>query len=159
MGRGYQYRCSVCGKDYSVSLGIGMMYPTIYKETVAKIEQGEYGEEWKTLYSANDHVAVESENYVYVCSSCNSWKVDKGLSLYTAFSAGAKKSVERGCPIINGIFRTEEEAFKLLKSYIHKCDKCGSRMHKADREERSNLSRPYCGGPRDKNIEYVIEWD
>ena len=159
MGNGFKYKCSKCGKHYSGIWGIGMMFPQIYQETIAKIEQGEYGENWKRLYFDNDHVAVDAEEYVYICSSCNAWKIDKGLSLYTANSEGAKKSIERGCVVINDRLRYETEAFKLLKSYIHKCDNCGGRMHKANGKEIRNLPCPHCGGARDKNIEYVINWD
>ena len=46
MGYGYTYKCKKCGHEYSVSSGIGMLYPNICEEELEKIKAGKYGEEW-----------------------------------------------------------------------------------------------------------------
>jgi DNA-directed RNA polymerase subunit RPC12/RpoP len=45
MGMGYEYKCSKCGKEYYVSLGVGFLQPNICKEELKKIKNGEYGED------------------------------------------------------------------------------------------------------------------
>lgn len=41
--------------------------------------------------------------------------------------------------------------------YAHKCDHCGKRMHKANEEELSKLSCPYCG--TENTSEGLLMWD
>ena len=46
--------------------------------------------------------------------------------------------------------------YDLIKVYAHKCDHCGKRMHKANEEELSKLSCPYCGTEKYiRRIDYV----
>lgn len=166
MGSGFNYKCSKCGKEYSGFLGIGMLFPRDYEKTLKEAKKGKYGPEWKSLISKEDMVAIDAENRVYSCSKCNSWKVEKGLSIYRPLTEKALQDVERGYVIIgqdSGLPYLEpvkfSDSFQLIKHYIHKCDKCGSRMHKASNKEIDNLPCPYCGGERDKTVDSLIMWD
>lgn len=47
--------------------------------------------------------------------------------------------------------------YDLIKVYAHKCDHCGKRMHKANEEELSKLSCPYCG--TENTSEGLLMWD
>ena len=49
MGDGYDFVCKKCKKKYSVMHGFGMMYPTIYQETIEDAKNGKYGSEWQEL--------------------------------------------------------------------------------------------------------------
>ena len=45
MGMGYSYKCKKCGHEYSVFLGVGMMYPQVYRQKLDEIAEGAYGKE------------------------------------------------------------------------------------------------------------------
>ena len=55
MGDGYDFVCKKCKKEYSVMHGIGMMYPTIYQETIEDAKNGKYGSEWQELISSSKY--------------------------------------------------------------------------------------------------------
>ncbi|WP_154649900.1 hypothetical protein [Butyrivibrio proteoclasticus] len=46
MGTGYRFKCKECGHEYSILLGIGFLYPKVYRDTLKKIADGKYGEEF-----------------------------------------------------------------------------------------------------------------
>ena len=43
MGRGLVYRCTNCGKEYHVLVGSGFVFPEVYRETLLRVLNGEYG--------------------------------------------------------------------------------------------------------------------
>ena len=75
MGDGYDFVCKKCKKEYSVMHGIGMMYPTIYQETIEDAKNGKYGSEWQELISSSKYIAINAEREVYICSSCGQGQV------------------------------------------------------------------------------------
>ena len=149
MGAGYSYRCSKCGEEYSVHLGAGMLFPSAYERLVNEIKEGVYGEEWKTLFEGNDMTAVDAEISLYYCSECNSWKNENGLSLYIPKDPESIRKRYESIGEADGpryVMRHElQEDYRLLKEYIHTCDKCGGKMHEATQEEIDNLPCPSCG--------------
>ena len=64
MGDGYDFVCKKCKKEYSVMHGIGMMYPTIYQETIEDAKNGKYGSEWQELISSSKYML--NERYIFV---------------------------------------------------------------------------------------------
>ena len=59
MGSGFEYKCSKCNNEYGITLGIGMMYPVVYKELVDEVKNGAFGEEWKQLFDNTENIAVD----------------------------------------------------------------------------------------------------
>ena len=165
MGRGSKFRCKNCGYEYFVLVGLGGMFPQAYQDCITDIESGKYGEEWKTLLKSQKYVAVDAEVYLYVCRSCGNWKTDMSLSLYAPndpdkipdIQYGIKTVKEWGyVPYVTSV--DLEENYSFMKSYVHKCDKCGKRMHKDFLDNSSHLPCPKCGT---KNIKVpgILRWD
>ena len=164
MGLGYSYKCSKCKKKYEVFMGIGMLYPQVYEETVTKVKNGKLGKEWKNLFEKTDNVAIDVEDHVYCCPECKAWKKEKGLSLYVPANKYALEDVKSGLPIFYGedsipAMMGEKPDYSLLKEYEHKCKKCGTKMHEASEEELMSLPCPKCGGEPDPGKIGLINWD
>lgn len=163
MGHGYSFICKKCRHRYDVHLGIGMMFPRVYASCISDIKSGEYGEEWKSLLLNQENIAVDASKYLYVCKSCGHWKVSYSLSLCVPKEPdkilgeryGDKTRELRRVSYVSPL--DLEMNYSHLKSYFHKCDKCGKRMHKADADKISSLPCPKCGTENEKSDS--IDWD
>ena len=71
MGTGYSYKCKKCGHKYSVFPGVGMMYPRVYRRKLDQIAEGAYGTEWMILFQKTPYAAINAEEIIYICRSCN----------------------------------------------------------------------------------------
>ena len=164
MGSGFEYKCSKCKKEYGITLGIGMLYPVVYKELVDEIKNGSFGEEWKQLFEETENIAVDAENRVYICPGCGSWIEERGLSLYVPDNEYALKDVKKGLPIFYGddsipAMMGQKPKYRLIKEYEHKCTKCGSNMREASKEELHLLPCPECGSKPDQDSISFLNWD
>ncbi len=163
MGFGYDYRCKKCGHRYSVFLGIGMLYPKVYEDTVKEIREGRYGDEWKTLFEQTPYAAINPAKVLYVCT-CGRWETGVDLTLYAPNDPdavaekkyGEKTAKEWGyLPYADGW--DLQEHFHVLRRWDRRCEACGGRMRRADRQEAKSLPCPKCGEPNAS--EDVIMWD
>ncbi|MCR5847256.1 MAG: hypothetical protein K6G75_03985 [Lachnospiraceae bacterium] len=170
MGWGYGFKCSKCKREYSYGVGVGFMFPEVYENLMKEVKKGKYGEEWKDLALKTKHVAIDAEEYLYCCSKCGNWKTEEGLSLYEPKDIEQLKKYEQqgkgrwavGLDFKDASYVTTEdlrEYYKILKKYIHRCEKCGTRMHRANMEESLNLKCPKCGGKPLKDHVCPIRWD
>ena len=165
MGYGRILVCSNCKKEYRASWGVGFSFPEEYEKTLSDIRKGKYGDGMKAISHDEKHIAVDAEEYLYICGKCNAWKVEKGLSLYTPKNLKllmmrryGDKTVEwREAPYV--MKRELQGNYSLVKRYVHKCDKCGGIMHLATEDEELNLSCPGCGGAPDPEKQFGILWD
>lgn len=153
MGRGITFECSKCGKRYYANTGIGFMFPEVYSKLTEDIINGKYGDYFKRSFESVKHVAVDAEYHLYKCRKCGHWKDESGMSLYAP----------------NDGYRAEKDSYvmphelkanyHIFRRYIHKCNECGSVMHKATKKELEGLFCPYCGGaPKEEKASYVL-WD
>ena len=164
MGKGYAYRCKKCRNKYSVHLGVGMRYPSVYQEKLAEIARGVYGTELKDLINSTDYVAIDASRVIYICSSCNKWELGTDVTLYAPNDPESISKKQYGIKTVEEwgyvpyVLDWElKRDYHVLKRYYHKCEKCGQFMHKASSEEEQNLQCPECGEPnKAKNI---IMWD
>lgn len=165
MGTGYGFKCSKCGKEYCADVGIGFLFPKVYKETLVDVKSGKYGEEWKSIALSEEFVAVDAESYLYACK-CGYWEAVPGLSLYAPNDIEKLKKKKYGektveqwgeVPYVMGL--DLKQNYHLLKSRVHKCKKCGDVMHDATQEEKDNLQCPYCGGAPSKEDQELYRWD
>ena len=164
MGLGYSFKCSKCSKKYEILPGIGMLFPQVYEDTVAKLKNGRFGKAWKELYENTENVAIDAEKRVYLCPSCGYWKNEPGLSLYVADNKRAISDVKNGCPVFYGedslpAMMGNMPQYHLLKEYEHKCKKCGGKMKAVDDDEMLTLSCPKCGGAPDPENTMLVLWD
>lgn len=135
MGRGLAYKCSKCGKEYSAFIGMGYMFPTEYCEVFHDMKNGKYGPDMQEAIE-QPGVNVDAVKHLYICKKCNNWTVDYGLSLYDA-----------------------NKDNKIIKRYVHKCEKCGGVMHRASSAEKNSLPCPKCGGAPENGEAKIICWD
>jgi len=152
MGRGEIYKCSKCGNEYSVYFGTGFSFDSVYGETMEDVASGKYGEERKELLEKVKYIAVDSESDVYICGNCGFWKQEQGLGLYKpknpekiAKEKFGDKTVEE-LGYVPYVMRYKLlEDYRLVKTYVHRCDKCGRRMRRATEEDLGRLPCPVCG--------------
>lgn len=158
MGIGLGYTCSKCGNRYVVLNEYGMLFPSYYEKLLKAIKKGKYGKEWKELSLSEEYVAVDGISKLYVCKKCKHWQVEPGLSLYAPKDPDKirEKAAEYGGKIP---YVTSLEDYRILKRYIHKCEKCGGVMHLATPEEECSLPCPECGGDPDLLSICNILWD
>lgn len=165
MGKGYDFHCKKCGKNYAVFLGVGFCFATASRNEIEAIANGEFGPELKEAYEQTPYAVIDPDNVVFICRKCGCWIVDTDHTLYAPKDPdaiakrqfGEKTAEEWGCvPYVIG--KTLREDYRVLKRHYHKCDRCGSRMHKATDKEVRSLPCPECGEINEENG-YGILWD
>lgn len=166
MGSGYSFKCKKCRHEYSIHLGIGMMFPNVYRSCLSDIKEGKYGEEWKKLALSEEYIAVDASRYLYICDSCGNWDLTYSLSLYKPKNPQSIPDKQFGIKTVREWgyvpYVTPRDLncnYIFLKSYVHKCDKCGNRMHKIDEDDilSLSLSCPKCG--TENKVRDEIMWD
>ena len=166
MGSGMEYRCRSCGNTYYACFGIGMFFPEEYAKVLKKIKKGKYGKELQEIALNTPHVAVDAETYLYECRKCGNWRIEEGLSLYEPDDFELLKDIEFGQKTVRQLgempyvmWSDIRKYYHIVKRYVHKCDKCGSRMHKLTVDEIDSLPCPKCGGEPDEDFTTDIRWD
>lgn len=148
MGSGNSYKCKKCGSEYAAFTGIGFLYPQVCRDALERMQNGEYGEEWKKLVLSYKYPVVDAEDQLYCCE-CGHWEVDERLDLYVPkheevvarLHYGEKTVEEWGyVPYLD-----HETRFRLLKKYPHVCPDCGKEMKETDSDENTKLKCPECG--------------
>lgn len=166
MGSGFEFKCCNCGNEYYVNLGIGFLYPRVYKETVEKIEDGEYGPDLKETFESVKYAAIDASKVLFKCPDCGNWEVDIDLSIYAPNDVETVKALKFGEKTVQelggipyAMSHMLEEDFHLLKEYKHSCKKCGAEMLKFDESKNcSILPCPKCG--KENECEpFLICWD
>ncbi len=167
MGLGYGYKCSGCGCDYNVWLGCGLRFSSTYKETIDDIKAGKYGEQWRNFFNEAQYMAVDAEQYLFICKECGKWEVDKNLSLYAPNNPesipgkryGIKTVEEWGyIPYVMSYDLTHD--YRLVHRYAHKCEKCGKNMSMIGEKDLNKVNKlpcPKCGTIND--IHDYVDWD
>ena len=149
MGNGLILTCSKCGYHDDISLGVGFMFPTVYQETVTRIQAGEFGDHWKELFESIPGATVNAEDEFYACPSCGHYSVEPNLAIYAPKDPNESKVHPEGFSVCNPA-RDKEYVTpweigtkcRLVKTYVHRCPECGKRMHKTRTTDR--LKCPKC---------------
>ena len=168
MGTSIPYTCGACGAVRDPFVGIGMAFPTVYRETMDEIRQGKHGEEWRSLVESGELIAVDAEDKLFVCSACGAWEAAPDLSLYEPVDVeklltkqyGIKTVAEWGeVPFVTS-WELEED-FKLLRRREHRCPDCGGEMQPfvGEIEDAPKVKCPKCGGEMTAGDGPMILWD
>ena len=64
MGRGLVYRCPNCGKEYHVLVGSGFVFPEVYRETLLRVLNGEYGVRLQNEIKTSPFAAIDAEYHL-----------------------------------------------------------------------------------------------
>lgn len=164
MGRGYKYKCRNCGKQSDILLGIGGLYPQVYKGFVEEIREGEYGEEFKRAFEETTYAVIDPERKLYVCDNCGSWGVAECMSVYAPNDPekiaeekyGEKTVGELGYVPYVSSYEVKEKYHLVKEDYIE-CPKCGRAMRVAEEEDMKSLPCPECG--TQNGLKEGILWD
>ena len=170
MGQGNEYRCEECGYSMTAAYGAGMMYPTVYRETIEKGRAGKLGEKLKTFLAEHPEGAVNCGNSMIRCTKCGSIESEQNLSMYLP-KDGDPVPEEKG--IWSVAMPQEDIAFvcpwdlpghyRLYARYPHRCSKCGGKARviserKLDEGVADGTVRcPRCGG-RLRSMGMIL-WD
>ena len=65
MGRGLVYRCTNCGKEYHVLVGSGFVFPEVYRETLLRVLNGEYGVRLQNEIKTSPFAAIDAEYHLF----------------------------------------------------------------------------------------------
>ena len=157
MGYGIGVKCKC--QDKELMLGVGMGYPSFYRETMEDIRSGKYGAEMRDLVKNGKYIAVDAEKYMYYCDKCGCVEDFTALDLYepkdikkieervvgrwSAAELAQNKTVKELGEL--PYFNSDDEDFVLLKEYKHVCPKCGKVMRKIDEEKLKEKTCPKCG--------------
>lgn len=150
MGNGYSCKCNKCDYGFMASLGVGLMFPEVYEDTVKAMKSGEYGDQPKSFFQAHPDGAIDCDNVVVRCRSCGKYATEPRLDMYvpkegkgagvaeaTGNSEGAAGNTEpeaselrwssacsgEDCDYVDPYDLTEN--YKLFEHYQHKCESCG----------------------------------
>ena len=142
-----------------------MSFPSVYRDMLADISEGQYGPELQEIYNNTPYAAINGGYVVYVCSGCSTWETDIDVSMYAPNEPdsipqkqyGIKTAAEWGyVPYV--MPRELGKEYHLVRRHYHRCKKCGKRMHKASSMELRNLPCPECGRKTQAQVIPLI-WD
>ena len=133
------YRCADCGYEKTFWSGIGMLYPKVYEEEIAKAKAGGYGQELAALIEQYPEGELDISYKTYVCPKCGSFRHMKKLDYYETGGYGFRRDPEDEGPVpaIHEVRR------------VPKCRTCGVDRIEMDvecGEENIILKCPKCGG-------------
>lgn len=151
MGAGLNISCKCRNKSYM--LGIGMLFPDVYKKKVEQIKAGKCGEEAKNIMQTIKYAVIDIENSLYLCEHCGNLIQTQPMDFY------APKDVNKAAKEEYGIKTVEEwgevpywapymdfdNNFSLIKKTIHRCSICKNEMIRIDEEKLQDMKCPKCG--------------
>ena len=156
MGNGFLIRCKKCSYEYRALLGIGMLFPTVYQETVSGIKEGKFGEEYQKFFEEHPDAAVNCEAYMAVCQDCGAFDTVKSLSLFLP-KKNEEKTLTFGCLT----FEDLKADYKIAKKYPHKCSSCGGDLKPIDLIDELSKKAVRCPKCKDEMqlTEDLLLWD
>ncbi|MCH5193898.1 MAG: hypothetical protein J1F11_08060 [Oscillospiraceae bacterium] len=167
MGKGLSFVCKNCGHKYDIHLGSGFFFTEVYESSIKKIKAGKYGKEWKELIKSQAYIAVDAEDYLYICNSCGNWKVLQNLSLYApkkpeeiAYKKYGEQTVEQLGYVPYVMRHQLKSDYQLLKSYPHNCPKCKKIMSEYSDNDLDHITTLQCPKCKTENeVSGLFFWD
>ena len=156
MGNGYLIRCVNCNYEYRALLGYGMLFPTVYQETVEGIKEGKFGEEYQKFFEEHPDAAVNCEAYMAICQDCGAFDTVKSMSLFLPKKSDGK-TLNVGCLTFQDI----KADYKIAKKYPHKCSSCGGNLKPIDLIDKLSQKAvrcPVCKGEMQLTPDLLL-WD
>ena len=168
MGDSVGFICPKCGYAFGGDLGVGLLYPKLYRETVEKMKAGEYGEEARQFFIDCPEGAVDCESVLFQCDDCHQYFFDLKLSMYiprdgiTIPTEPVRWSVEfpfKGVPYASKY--DLENDYELYAEYGHRCQNCGGKLSYVTNDIRFLLERkiacPICH--TEMKLSNTMFWD
>ena len=150
MGDLRDYRCPECGYAFGAALGVGMMFPLVYMETVSKTKSGELGSEAQKFFAEHPDGAVNCESVLMKCVKCGKYDCREALTMYLPkedyIHAKPEGMWQLRCRSKRADYVSSEKlevCYTKYAEYPHKCEECGSDMRIL--AENEPLTCPNCG--------------
>ena len=151
MGAGINIGCKCHSKLYM--LGIGMMFPDVYKKTVEMIKAGKFGEEGKNIMHTIKYAVVDIEDSLYLCEKCGNLTQAKPMDYYAPKDENKAAKEEYGIKTVEewgevpywAPYMDFDNNYKLIKKTSHKCSECKNEMIRVDEEKIRDMKCPKCG--------------
>lgn len=133
MGLDLMCECKKCGYSFEAPVGVGMLYPKVYCETVAKMKEGYFGKQGKEFFEAFPNGAISCENIVVKCNDCRQLMVVPELALYIPKDGYNPIKIDRKIPWSSGFsgkdyeyvsFSELDNHYQLFEQYNHRCLNC-----------------------------------
>ena len=161
MGRGFCFVCKSCGKAFTECLGVGFMYPKVYRDTMKAAREGTLGLKVKQFVTDNPQGAIDPKIVIAQCEKCGNYEAVPDLSMYIPKN-GNDPMIHRGNWTVGDRDNETEYVFEfdqydLINKYEHRCSSCGGRMQVLQDQEPESLKCPECGD--DMIIQEEIMWD
>ena len=173
MGLILKCKCKKCGYTFKAFVGIGMMYPKTYTETVNKMKEGQFGLHGKEFFEAFPQGAISCEEIVVQCDDCGKFMNVPDLSLYVPEGKIDYTKIERKIPWSSGFsgvgyeyvtLSELDKHYTLYERYSHRCSRCNGHTSVVpgfSERMNKNIDRhvkcPKCGSIMEIAIEGV--WD
>ncbi len=154
MGVGIEIGCKCNKKEYM--LGVGMMFPSVYKDTVQNAKDGKFGKTIQTLMQQNEYAVMDVGNTLYYCDKCGHIESNDPLDIYIAKDVESFKKKEYGIKTVEewgevpywSVPSEEDDEYNdFIKIYTHthKCPTCKIEMKSVTPEYLENTPCPKCG--------------
>ena len=138
MGHSFLYKCKNCGTEGSVSLGVGMRYPSFCVDEKERALRGELGEEAMAAVKEYPGGSFDCTEALYKCE-CGYWRSECKHAY----------RIPRGLvPDKDFFMELTSRNSRLVWEKPHTCAKCGKKM-KRYRGDMRELKCPECGGEID----------
>lgn len=133
MGLDFTCNCKKCGYRFWAQVGVGMQYPRVYSETVAKMKEGQFGNQGKEFFEVFPNGAITCENIVVQCNDCGELMVVPELALYIPQDGYNPEKQNRSIPWLTGFsgkdydymsFSELQNHYQLYEKYDHRCVNC-----------------------------------
>ena len=171
MGRGNVYRCTKCDYSFTASLGVGMVFPMVYSETVEKAKLGKLGRSLQRFLQDHPEGAIDCANYIIRCPKCGELRCGPGLDMYVPRKGQDPATEQQGIWSTAMPFEDEsyvlpwdlEELYDLFARYPHRCGRCKGAAVIVGEEAfeheiaNGNVMCPCCGSPLESYG--AFDWD
>lgn len=151
MGTMLGYECENCSYSFSVNLGVGFLFPSAYRETVAAMKKGEYGQQGKDFFEKFPNGAVNIELVLAQCTKCGEFFSVPDLTLYVSkwddFYKKSNGNWSVAFPFENVEYVTSSDLemyYDEAEKYNHVCTKCHANL-KLIKELKEEPICPKCG--------------
>ena len=151
MGEVYKLYCDNCGYELEATLGVGFLFPRVYKETLDEARDGKLGDKIQTFLREHPDGAIDCSLVLAQCIYCGQYETVHDLTMYLP-----KKNAPAN--ILPWELRKYCKAFA---AYPHTCKHCGGDMKLISERtfvrRMSNLKCPKCRSKFDEPS--IIMWD
>lgn len=170
MGHGNIYKCKECNYQMMVWDGIGFLFPDVYRKNMIDVKSGKYGQEAKELVENNENAAIDCENAVAYCKSCNEYKLTPKLDIYLPKDGyvSDKEPVRwtvmdelEVCDYVTGCDLRKH--YKKVYEVKHICETCNGKLEVMRnfhaRVMHNKIYCPICSGliEMDENMEIMVD--